>query len=143
MTKRYIMSQAGYSPRSFIEKLGIKPEFSVAVLNIPQKILPLFDTLPDGVKLTHSLSDQLDLIHYFTKDQDELVKMFPRFAAAVKKDGMVWISWPKGSSKIPTDLNENMIRDIGIENGMVDVKVIAVDENWSGLKFIYKLKDRN
>lgn len=105
--------------------------------------MSLFTSLPDKTKLTHSLAGEHDMIHFFTKEKDELVKMFPKLKGAIKKNGMVWISWPKGTSKIATDLNENIIRDIGIKNSMVDVKVIAVDENWSGLKFVYKLKDRD
>jgi hypothetical protein len=124
------------------EKLGLKPEFSLALLHLPQKVGPLYDALPDDITITHTLSNNLDFIHYFTKDKKDLDSFFPQLAKAVKRDGMVWISWPKGASKIATDLNENSIRDIGLKNGMVDVKVIAVDENWSGLKFIYKVKDR-
>lgn len=136
------MVQAGYSPRSFIEKLGIKPGFTFVLLHLPQEIRPLFSSLPHDITLLHAVRQNVNAIHFFTKEREELETTFPKLAHAIRRDGMVWISWPKGSSKLETDLNENNIRDIGLENGMVDVKVIAVDEDWSGLKFIYKLKDR-
>ncbi|MCF8238034.1 MAG: hypothetical protein K9I85_07755 [Saprospiraceae bacterium] len=87
-------------------------------------------------------SPELDLIHIFCPDQDTLEKQFFPWKAALKKDGRFWISWPKKSSKVPSDLDENILRDFGLENGLVDVKVASVDDVWSALKFVYRLKDR-
>jgi hypothetical protein len=79
----------------------------------------------------------------FVHTIQELEDQFPSLKKSLRPDGMLWISWPKGSSKIPTDLNENVIRSIGLKNGLVDVKVAAVDDNYSGLKFVFRLKDRH
>ena len=84
----------------------------------------------------------MDVYLFFAKDRAELEREFPRLKEVIPKDGMLWISWPKGSSNLSTDLNEDAVRGIGLENGLVDVKVISVDEDWSALKFVYRLKDR-
>ncbi len=85
---------------------------------------------------------ELDLIHVFCPDQLTLEAQFFPWKGALKKDGRFWISWPKRSSKVPSDLNENILRDFGLANGLVDVKVASVDDVWSALKFVYRLKDR-
>jgi hypothetical protein len=84
----------------------------------------------------------LDFIHLFTKDQGELEREFPLLAKALAPAGMLWVSWPKGASRVKTDVNETVVRKIGLKTGLVDVKVCAVDEIWSGLKFVYRLADR-
>jgi hypothetical protein len=98
--------------------------------------------LPDGVEKVDELQDSLDFIHYFAIECAELMEVFPALKQALAKDGTLWISWYKKVSKMPTDLTEDIIRDIGLENGLVDVKVAAVDEVWSGLKFVYRKQDR-
>ena len=132
----------GYSKRTLIEKLGIKPGFKIAFFNPPHSYLDELGELPEGVTTVVSLHGHIDFIHFFTGEKKELVNQFPHLKKALVKTGMIWISWPKGSSKIKTDLNENIIREIGLDNGLVDVKVAAIDDDWSGLKFIYRLKDR-
>src|SRR5205807_793877 len=89
-------------------------------------------------------NDKWDFIQYFSKSQEDLKEKFPLLKKALLKNGMLWISWPKGAycNFVGSDLNENIIRDIGLENGLVDIKVIAVGEEWSGLKFVFRLKDR-
>lgn len=127
---------AGYSKKSLVQKLGIRDGFSSVVLNPPTGYVK-------GLTITSSpLFNHHDFIQFFTSSKSELEKEFPKLQKAIKPAGMVWISWPKGSSKVPTDLNENGVRDIGLKNGMVDVKVAAIDEIWSGLKFVIRLKDR-
>jgi hypothetical protein len=146
---------AGYSKRSLVEKLGIKEDMSVAIVSQPtdyEKTLNLSSRAKRGdpVEIASSVvevlprNDGYDLIQYFSRSQEDLKEKFPQFKKLLAKDGMLWISWPKGQycTFVGSDLNENIIRDIGLENGLVDVKVIAVDENWSGLKFVYRLKDR-
>ncbi len=132
----------GYFHRSLVEKLGIKPNTSVAFLNAPAIYQILIEQLPDGVDQRNGLQPKTDFIQFFTKDKAELEQIFPRLKEALDHSGMLWISWPKKTSKISTDLDENRIMQIGLENGLVDVKVISIDEIWSGLKFIYRLKDR-
>jgi len=92
--------------------------------------------------VSKTLKSPLDFIHFFTKLRGELENKFPILKQELSQDGILWISWPKGSSKVETDLNENVVREIGLKNGLVDVKVTNVDQIWSGLKFVYRLKDR-
>jgi hypothetical protein len=137
----YLM-KAGYSKRSLVEKLGIKEGIAIAILNAPPVYSVILGDLPKNVTVTQLLTEQLTFIQFFTKSREELEKIFPSLKETLSYDGTLWISWPKLSSKIPTDLNENIVMQIGLENGLVDVKVIAIDEVWSGLKFVYRLKDR-
>jgi len=83
-----------------------------------------------------------DFIHFFATRRRQLEQKFAALKKALAKDGMLWISWPKGSSGVATDLNENVVREIGLARGLVDVKVCAIDSVWSGLKFVYRLRDR-
>jgi hypothetical protein len=95
---------------------------------------------PAGVD--RSQDAPLDFIHLFTKDRAELEREFPLQARALAPAGMLWVSWPKGSSGVKTDLSETVVRGIGLGTGLVDVKVCAVDDVWSGLKFVIRLKNR-
>jgi hypothetical protein len=133
----------GYSKRSLVEKIGIKPGTRIAILNPPSNYRDILGTLPPKTVVVRKLEDKLDVIQFFTKRRSELELAFPNLKASLSLDGMLWISWPKGSSKIETDLNENIVREIGLSNNLVDIKVCAVDEIWSGLKFVYRVKDRN
>ena len=133
---------AGYSETPLQKKLGIKEEFSIFVLKPPSDYFDWISPLPPGVKVKAKLAGEIDFIHLFIKEQKVFVKEFIRCKKNLKKDGMMWISWPKKASKVPTDLDENIIREFGLKNGLVDVKVCAVDDVWSGLKFMYRVKDR-
>lgn len=135
--------RAGYSKRTLVEKLGIK-KGNVLILNPPYDYDKLLGKLPAPVNVIHSLDDKtFNFIQYFVTSQEALKEMFSKLKGHLTKSGMLWISWPKSSCTwIGTDLNENIIRDIGLKEGLVDVKVIAVNEAWSGLKFVYRLKDR-
>ena len=97
---------------------------------------------PAGVRVVSRPSAPLDFVHLFVKERAELTKRFRTLAGLLAPAGMLWVSWPKGASKLTTDLNENVVREIGLQAGLVDVKVCAVDEVWSGLKFVIRLKDR-
>jgi hypothetical protein len=133
---------AGYSKRSLAAKLGLKPGFKVYFVNAPENYAETLGNLPADLTLSRSLEGPLDFIQFFTKDKAELQAGFPGLKQALAPAGMLWISWPKKASKVKTDLDENIIREIGLAHGLVDVKVAAVDATWSGLKFIYRLKDR-
>lgn len=133
---------AGYSKKSLVKKLGIKEGFKVAILNSPANYNHALGKLPENVAMVKNLNGRLDFIQFFTKESKELRSKFPNLKRALSENGMLWISWPKGSSKTKTDLNENIVREIGLGNGLVDVKIAAIDEIWSGLKFVYRLKDR-
>lgn len=133
---------AGYSGTPLQKKLGIKPGARVAFVNEPPSLRRDLGELPDGVKILQSAANQLDFVHVFVKSRAELEKQFAKFASRLQAAGMLWISWPKKASGVPTDLNENLVRDVGLANGLVDVKVCAVDDTWSGLKFVIRVKDR-
>ena len=133
---------AGYSGKTLIQKLGIKPGYRVAQVNAPSNYSALLGGWPVGVQLVELPEGELDFIHWFTDSGLELESEFDRIKQALKPAGMLWVSWPKAASKLPTDLNENVLRNTGLRHGLVDVKVCAVDETWSGLKFVYRLKDR-
>jgi len=132
----------GYSKKSLIEKLGIKDGFAIAILGAPENYAATLGQLPSGVKQANKLKGPLDFIQFFSSRRSRLNEQFPRLKAALSPSGMLWVSWPKASSGVPTDLTENVVREIGLANGLVDVKVCAVDEVWSGLKFVYRIKDR-
>ncbi|MEI9920582.1 MAG: DUF3052 domain-containing protein [Bacteroidota bacterium] len=127
---------AGYSGTPLSKKLGIKEGLKSSIIGAPADYSKLVD-----IKLTQGTSD-LDFIHIFSTDFKDFSKQFVSNKKKLKKDGMMWISWPKKSAKVPTDLDENIIREFGLKNGLVDVKVCAVDDTWSGLKFVYRLSDR-
>jgi len=131
---------AGYSDTPLTKKLGIKPGFKCVAVNEPKNYFDLLSPLPDA-KFNKSKKD-IDFIHLFTTEFKSFSKLFLANKKLLKKDGMMWISWPKKSAKVPTDLDENIIRNFGLKNGLVDVKVCAVDDMWSGLKFVYRLSDR-
>ena len=133
---------AGYSKRSLADKLGLKAGQRGGFFRAPEGYLERLGPLPPGFVVVEAPGDSLDFIQFFTTSRSELAGEFPALKAALSRQGTLWISWPKGSSRIPKDLNENMVRETGLVNGLVDVKVIAIDEDWSGLKFVYRLKDR-
>jgi hypothetical protein len=129
---------AGYSKRPLVEKLGIREGAEILIVNAPQDYDQLLSPLPDGVSVKKSLVDSMEFIQLFTKHKQELLAEFPKLKKHLRPKGILWISWPKGASKVETDLNENIVRAIGLANGMVDIKVCAVDEVWSGLRFAFR-----
>jgi hypothetical protein len=133
---------AGYSKTPLVKKLGLKPGFRLILLNAPQNYRQILGDLPENVTIADTLAGPLDFIHFFTTSREALAAEFLRLKQALAPAGLLWISWPKRSANVETDLTEDIIRAIGLENGLVDVKVAAVDEIWSGLKFVYRLKDR-
>ncbi len=133
---------AGYSQKSLIEKLGVKEGSQIYIANSPTEYKKELTSKEAKIKITEQLSNDLDFIQFFTKSRQELSDQFPILMQHLAKDGMLWISWPKKAAKVETDLNENIVREIGLREGLVDVKVAAIDEIWSGLKFVYRLKDR-
>ena len=133
---------AGYSQRSLSEKLGIKPGTRIFALSAPQSYASTLGDLPPGATLQLRIPSAGHFIHAFVRRRDELASQFPRLARALADDGMLWISWPKKASGVATDLTENVVREIGLTQDLVDVKVCAVDEVWSGLKFVRRVTHR-
>jgi hypothetical protein len=133
---------AGYSGKPLIAKLGIKPDTRIAILNAPQGYARVLGKLPPRVTRKPTGVGPLDFIQFFSDRKRELERRFPALERALAPAGMLWISWPKQASGVATDLAEDVIRTIGLAHGLVDVKVAAVDEVWSGLKFVRRVKDR-
>lgn len=132
----------GYSGTPLPKKLGIKDGFDVHFVNAPSDVLAELKTSLAGCKVIRDGKAAVDFAMVFTKSKTELVKEFKRIAKILAPAGMLWISWPKKSSGVATELDENMVREIGLAAGLVDVKVCAVTEVWSGLKFVRRVKDR-
>lgn len=133
---------AGYSGTPLIQKIGIKPGHRVIIRNQPETFLKALGPMPQGAQHTTVLSGKANVVVCFTDRKSELKKNFPSLAGKLLPDGMLWISWPKKASGMETDLTENVVREIGLDSGLVDVKVCAIDETWSGLKFVIRSKDR-
>ncbi len=128
-----------------LKKLGIKPNFTVWFVAAPPAYAGWLGPLPDGVRVLPASTEPAatcDFVHFFTTSRADLVARLPQLKAALAKNGMLWLSWPKKASKVTTDLDGNVVRELGLAAGLVDVKVAAVDPVWSGLKFVYRLEDR-
>lgn len=126
---------AGYSGKPLAAKLGITPGAKVAWYHAPPGYARRLGPLPSGVRLV-SQGSGLDLIQYFTANRQGLASALPGLKARIVPHGAIWVCWPKQTSGVKTDLNENIIRHLAIQQGLVDVKVIAVDAIWSGLKLV-------
>lgn len=133
---------AGYSKTPLVKKLGIKAGDRVAFVHAPEHYLDLLGELPNAVDILTLADAPLNFIHAFYTESEHLLTEFPQLKAALTKDGLVWISWYKKAAKMDTDLTGDSVRQMGLDAGLVDVKVAAVDEQWSGLKFVYRLEDR-
>jgi hypothetical protein len=133
---------AGYSGTPLIKKIGIKPGHRIILRNHPVSFIKNLGKLPEGTQTAERVSGNANVIVYFTDRLADLQKDFSRLAATLVSDGMLWIGWPKKSSGRATDLTEDIVRRVGLECGLVDVKVCAIDETWSGLKFVIRVQDR-
>ena len=133
---------SGYSGTPLIKKLGIREGMKVLVLNPPKEYREWLGPLPVGASFTTRAVQGLLFVHAFVRNQKAFEAAYLSSKAVLDKTGMLWISWPKKSSGLATDLNEDIIRDFALANGLVDVKVCAVSEVWSALKLVYRLKDR-
>ncbi|HCX23753.1 MAG: DUF3052 domain-containing protein [Flammeovirgaceae bacterium] len=137
------MSTAGYSGTPLARKLGIKSGFKIKVFAPPVPYDALFNDWPENVeKVGFPTKESLDFIHVFALNSESLEELVPMAKPFLKKNGSFWVSWPKGTSGIPTDINRDIIRDYVLKIGLVDVKVAAIDDQWSGLKFMYRVEDR-
>ncbi|HSY76617.1 MAG TPA: DUF3052 domain-containing protein [Bacteroidia bacterium] len=133
---------AGYSFTPLYKKLGIKQGFSVKLINPPANYNAMVGDISKHITISNKKGQQVDFVHFFTNSFKEFEKMLPVLKSEIEKDGSIWISWYKKSAKKPTELNEYIIRGTALAIGLVDVKVCAVDNDWSGLKLVYRLKDR-
>lgn len=133
---------AGYSRTPLSKKLGIKEGFKLYVKNPPEDYEELLAPLPSNVKIVKRLTNDLDMVHFFTKSDKELRSEIRNQIAKIRQNGMIWISWPKKSSRVETDITEDIIREVVLPIGLVDIKVCAVDDVWSGLKLVIRKENR-
>jgi len=133
---------AGYSGTPLPKKLGVKPNQRIALVNAPNDFAKVLGRLPENAAIVKRLDAPLDLILLFVDREQLLAKQFPILANKLQSNGMIWVAWPKKSSGVATDLVFEKVQRIGLDCGLVDVKICAVDDVWSGLKFVIRLKDR-
>jgi hypothetical protein len=114
----------------------------VAVIDAPLPYEALLGEVPPGLEVVPALEPGLEAVHAFFRERSALESAFPELKAALRPDGMLWVSWPKRSSPLAGDVSEDVVRSVALEGGLVDVKVAAVDADWSGLKLVYRLADR-
>lgn len=133
---------SGYSGTPLAKKLGIKQGFKILTINAPDYYYNLFEELPQDIREVTEGESGVNFIHFFTKKREELESRFGDLKSLLDINGMIWVSWPKKASKVPTDIDDSVVRKNGLDHGLVDVKVCAIDDVWSGLKFVYRKEDR-
>jgi hypothetical protein len=133
---------AGYSGTPLAKKLGIKDGGCVFVSSPPPRYRNLLAPLPAGVTIVPVLDQSVDVVHFFTAQRSALERFLPSAVGKIRRDAAIWISWPKKASKVPTDMTEDTIRAVALPMGLVDVKVCAVDDVWSGLKLVIRKEHR-
>jgi hypothetical protein len=131
-----------YSNRALIDKLGVKPGMRVIVMHAPKGYLDLLPELGERAQVMVRLAGRFDVIQYFANSEQQLGAVMPNLALHLVPNGMLWVSWAKRTSPLHTGLDENVVRRLGLQAGLVDVKVAAMTEDWSGLKFVYRVSDR-
>ncbi|PWT82573.1 MAG: DUF3052 domain-containing protein [Acidobacteria bacterium] len=133
---------AGYSGTPLLKKLGVKEGFRITLADPPESFLKELALLPQGATIVSRPSSPVDLIVLFVSSERRLKEKFQPYARKLKANGMIWVAWPKKSSGVATDLAFDNVQKTGLTAGLVDVKICAIDEIWSGLKFVYRLSDR-
>jgi hypothetical protein len=133
---------AGYSGTPLAKKLGIKPGSRLAVAGAPKNYAELLAPLPEGVQFQRALAASTDVAHIFATERAKLSQALRGSLKRMKPDAAIWVSWPKKASKVPTDITEDTIREIALPMGLVDIKVCAIDETWSGLKLVLRKENR-
>ena len=136
------MSAVGYSGTPLPRKLGIEESSRLLLAGAPPDFGAMLGGLPPGVEHVGAGAGEVDVIVVFVRELAPLRAQFGALAAALRPAGGLWVAWPKRSSGVATDLSENVVRDVGLGEGLVDNKVCAIDEVWSGLKFVRRLEDR-
>lgn len=136
------MTNVGYSGTPLSRKLGFKEGFSVATINAPKDYMTLIQPVPANVSIAAEKVAGADLVHLFTNSRDELFGQLARLRDLIKQDGAIWVSWYKKASKLRTEITEDTVREAALPLGLVDIKVCAVDEKWSGLKLVVRNENR-
>jgi hypothetical protein len=136
------MATAGYSGTPLVTKLGIKPGTTLGLIGAPEGFDATLGELPDGVVVRRRLQGSLDVIVAFFVESSVLERRLPALRGALQPAGGLWLAWPKRASGVATDLSDNVVRELGLAAGLVDNKVCAIDAVWSGLRLVYRLRDR-
>jgi hypothetical protein len=131
-------SRTTCSGTPLVRKLGFKPGMRAHYVSAPEGFEALLGELPGGVRVLARPADGLDLVLLFVRERRELERRLPGLHGRLAPAGMVWVAWPKRASKVPTDMTEEVVRDVALPRGLVDVKVCAIDETWSGLKLVIR-----
>ena len=133
---------AGYSGTPLAKKLGIQEGSKLHLVQAPKEYLKLIAPAPTGVKVVNRMSGDIDIVHVFSTQKSQLLQAFSTCLDKLKPNGVIWVSWPKKASKVATDITEDTIREIALPLGLVDIKVCAIDEVWSGLKLVIRTENR-
>jgi hypothetical protein len=136
------MATAGYSGTPLVDKLGIKPGTTLGLIGAPEGFDATLGELPDGVAVRRRVQGSLDVIVAFFVESSVLERRLPALRGALQPAGGLWLAWPKRASGVATDLSDNVVRELGLAAGLVDNKVCAIDAVWSGLRLVYRLRDR-
>jgi len=136
------LTTAGYSGTPLARKLGIKEGSRLAVMRGPAGFEDLLEPIPDGVRIVRRIGRNADVIVAFHRSRADLERGFDRLRSGMHDAGGLWIAWPKQASGVPTDITEDVVREIALANGLVDNKVCAIDQTWSGLRLVVRLSDR-
>lgn len=129
---------AGYSGTPLAKKLGLKPGDLVSLLQAPAGFRKLLEPLPDGVRFAAKFDPKARIVHAFVTEKADLARILASCRKALAPDAVTWVSWPKKAAKMETDITEDVIRALALPIGLVDIKVCAVDETWSGLKLVLR-----
>ena len=133
---------AGYSGTPLVKKLGIKPGARVLTVGAPREYSSRLEPLPEGASISSRLHGKVDIVHLFVSARKKLAKALPGAIERIAPHGMIWVSWPKKAAKVSTDVTEDTVRELALPLGLVDVKVCAVSEVWSGLKLVIRRENR-
>ncbi len=128
----------GYSGTLLVNKLGIKPGFKVRVIDAPDRYLSWICPIPPGVAFPSNADSHIDLVHLFVIDKAKLIQYLSSLRKQLDPEAVIWVSWPKKASRLPTTVNEDTIREVALPLGLVDIKVCAVSDVWSGLKLVVR-----
>ncbi|MEM7278072.1 MAG: DUF3052 family protein [Pseudomonadota bacterium] len=136
------MSEHGYSGTPLWRKLGLKENYRLLLVSVPSNYQSLISPIPAGLQLSTRFRSQVDIVHAFVTKKAALVQALGRGERVMKRDGAIWISWPKRASGVPSEVTEDTIREVALPRGLVDIKVCAVDATWSGLKLVIRKENR-
>lgn len=137
-----MIERAGYSGTPLAKKLGIKAGFVILAIGAPPGYRELLEPLPEAVAISNEPATGAEIVHLFTNSRDELFRCLSMARHAIRQDGAIWVSWYKKAAKLPTEITEDTIREAAFPLGLVDIKVCAVDDKWSGLKLVIRKENR-